>query len=357
MKRSVIILLGISILQSCSSNTDNQQIEKHIEVEEDFIPVDARHEVNNPVFTTVDTLTSFNQTNFVTTLESSVPKRENSIYAATMLFAWDEIREEVEDSIIDIESKKLRVMNTSNSYRNVLNSDEYKTSISVKDYEISAKAHFKIGLPFLEPLTNFRKPFLFKSSEVKSFGFRGDDRTGRIAYYKNDKDFAIRLLPENRAHEIIIIKIKSKKSSLLDYYSAYEDRLINFRQDTIWWKHKFTNEDIVQIPFVEFNIYNDYNTIVGSNFSTSSYRAYKVVEANQETSFILNEEGASVESFAEITVMEAAAEISFEKPEPKHMIFNTDFVIFLKRKDADFPYFGAYIANDELMVKFNKIEK
>jgi hypothetical protein len=357
MKRIIVILLGLISIQGCDSTNDNTPLEEPFIIDEDEFSFETIHEVINPVFNTVDTLTSLNQTNFVTTLESSISKRENSIYAGTMLFAWNEIKEEINDSIINIESKKLRLMNASNSFRNVLNSDEYKTTIEVIRNTIKATAHFKIGLPFYEPLTEFRKPFLFKNSEVKSFGFKGDDRTGRIAYYKNDKDFAIRLLPDNSEHEIILIKVKSKKPTLLKYYTDYEKKRTNFENDTVWWKHKFMNEDVVQIPFVEFNIYKDYNTIVGSIFSTITNRVFKVIEANQKTAFILNEKGASAESYSVIMVCEAAGEINFEKPKPKHMVFDTDFVIFLKRKDAAFPYFGAYIVNDELMVEFETAEE
>jgi hypothetical protein len=41
----------------------------------------------------------------------------------------------------------------------------------------------------------------------------------------------------------------------------------------------------------------------------------------------------------------------FDKPKPKMMIFNKPFVVFLKRKDAKHPYFGVYIANEELLKK------
>ena len=33
------------------------------------------------------------------------------------------------------------------------------------------------------------------------------------------------------------------------------------------------------------------------------------------------------------------------------MIFNKPFLVFLKRKNAEQPYFGVFIANDELLLK------
>ena len=56
-----------------------------------------------------------------------------------------------------------------------------------------------------------------------------------------------------------------------------------------------------------------------------------------------------LESEAEFAATEAVEE--FEKPKPKMMIFDKPFIIFLKRKDAEYPYFGVYIANDELLIK------
>ena len=39
------------------------------------------------------------------------------------------------------------------------------------------------------------------------------------------------------------------------------------------------------------------------------------------------------------------------------MLFDTDFVVFLKRKDTDFSYIWLYITNDELIVNFESIKK
>ena len=102
MKIIIVILLGLISIQGCDSVSDNIPLEEPFIIDEDEFSFETIHEVINPVFNTVDTLTSLNQTNFVTTLESSINKRENSIYTATMLFAWNEIKEEINDSIISI---------------------------------------------------------------------------------------------------------------------------------------------------------------------------------------------------------------------------------------------------------------
>jgi hypothetical protein len=110
--------------------------------------------------------------------------------------------------------------------------------------------------------------------------------------------------------------------------------------------------DHVKIPIINFNLEHHFKNIENSLFSTLN-TAYWVKTFYQKNAFILNENGAKVESEAVVECVEAAAEIiGEEKPQPKHLLFNDDFVIFLKRKDAENPYFGLYITNDELMVKF-----
>jgi hypothetical protein len=345
MKRIAFVIFGFVLLQACNNHNDSiKEVNptKNQDLAKEF----------NKIFKEVDSLSSFENTNFVTTLESPINKNKNSIYTATLLFAWDEIRKEIKDSIINIENERLDLMNNSKTYIGALNKNEYETSIEVKNYKIIAKAHFVKMLPFYEPLIEYQEPFSFKNTEVKSFGFRGEHKVGRIAYYINDNNFGIRLLPEDHEHEIILIKSNTQQSTLSNYFTDYESELENFKNNSIRWKHNFTHEDVVQIPLINFSIDNHYHNMINTFFSTNTGRDFTVSEAYQKTAFTLNEKGAATESYGEIIATEGVMAEGAEKPQPKHLIFNNDFVIFLKRKDADYPYFGLYITNTELMVKF-----
>jgi serine protease inhibitor len=108
----------------------------------------------------------------------------------------------------------------------------------------------------------------------------------------------------------------------------------------------FNEDDKVEIPLIEFNLAKTFDEISGSNF-TSDQRSFIITELFQRNAFVLNENGAEVESEVEFVVVESAEEIG--EPKPKMMIFDKPFVVFLKRKDAENPYFGIYIANNELL--------
>jgi hypothetical protein len=72
-----------------------------------------------------------------------------------------------------------------------------------------------------------------------------------------------------------------------------------------------------------------------------------VDEAWQRTAFILDEVGAEVESEALIYTLE---EIVAEKPQPKRLIFNKPFTLFLTKVNSVNPYFGMWVADAELMI-------
>ena len=145
----ITYILTLSILiSSCKSNLENEI-----------------------VFPEVKNVTELKNTDFVPTLESSFEIKNNIIYGATIPFAWNEIRNEIGTTLTDFSSKRLEEINDTKSYVNVLNNNEYETSVEVDGKEIRAKAYFKKSLPFDEPLTKFDKPLTFGNSNVESFGF------------------------------------------------------------------------------------------------------------------------------------------------------------------------------------------
>lgn len=357
MKRILIITFGLLAFQACQSENKAPQpteLEKEInEIPKEF----------NPVFKDVDSLGAFDNTDFAPTLESSINKKHNSIYSATILFAWDEIRKEIKDSMTHFTSSELELINKSKSYIGVLNKNEYKTNVTVNEDTIFAEAYFQKSLPFSSPLNKHKTPFLFKKDSVASFGFHvygHKSFRAIINFYNCDEDFSITLKPKDRDHEIILIKTNKNQSSLsqyIDYLNSESEEFKNNINSENEWRHNLVKDDDVKIPILNFNIEHNFESIENSLFNTNDI-LYKVLTFYQQNAFILNENGAEVESFAvEEVVEECVAEIGAEIPTPKKMHFNDDFVIFLKRKDGEFPYFGLYITNDELMVKFDDQSK
>lgn len=287
---------------------------------------------------------------FSPTLESKIDTNKNSIYAASLLFAWDELRKTLKHPITNIESKQLKELNNSESFKDVLFKDEYLTEVIIDGNQIISKAYFKILLPFKSNLEKNINQLVFNNKKVDNFGFEGENRTHSIIYYNNDNDFTIRLRPKNREHSIYLMFPDTIETTLNKAWKKLIEKQNFFRRnrrENHYWKYDFQEKDIVSIPIIDFNFNKNYTLIEDTYFEAK--QIYKITKAFQQTAFKLDEKGAKVESFAEIAVEEAHDPFQKNKPTPKQMIFNRPFYIFLKSRDCQFPYFAAYIKNTEFM--------
>jgi len=315
---------------------------------------------NDIKFSVVKNLSEFEKTQFIPTLEHKITNDKNSVYCATLLFAWHEIREQINSSLtISDDYFDLKLLNQSTSYNDVLKKNEYEISGEIDGDLITAKAKFNKSLPFELKLQSFNDKLIFDGQKVSSFGVRGFDsyeqlKIVRIIYYKDDNNFILKLLPKDKEHEIILFKTDKNFNSIAEMSKEIEKMTeigkTEKKNGKISWKYYYSEDDIVIIPKFDFNIETNYNTLEGNYFSTDNDETFQIEQAWQRTAFILDENGAEIESEAEIEV--AVEEIEeYEKPKPKKMIFDKPFLILLKRTDAKNPYFGLWTMNTELMIK------
>jgi hypothetical protein len=309
--------------------------------------------------TEVKKLSDYKNTQFIPTLEDEISDNKNSIYCASLLFAWDEIRKEINSPlIIPSEFTELNLLNNSESFYNVLENKEYESSAEINENSIIAKAEFDKSLPFEHQLQNLNNKLTFNGQKVAAFGLIGvctyeQFQSIKIIYYKNDSNFIVKLIPKEKEHEIILFMSEKKFNSISEMNIEIE-RLTEIgekeiKNDKINWKYYYKEEDQLIIPKFNFNIKTNYDSLEGKKFSSGNEN-YNIERAFQRTAFKLDESGAIIESEAEIEVtVEEIEEI--EKPKPKKMIFDKPFLILLKRTDAKNPYFGLWSTNSELMIK------
>lgn len=310
-------------------------------------------------FTEVKKLSDYKNTQFIPTLENEISDSKNSIYCATLLFAWDEIRNEINSPLsIPSEFTELNLLNNSKSFQNVLENNEYESSVEINGNSIIAKAEFDKSLPFEHQLQNLSNKLTFNGQKVAAFGLIGlcayeQFQNIKIIYYKNDSNFIVKLLPKEKEHEVILFMSEKKFNSISEMNKEIE-RLTEIgkkeiKNNKINWKYYYKEEDQLIIPKFNFNIETNYDSLEGNKFSSENEN-YNIERAFQRTAFKLDESGAIIESEAEIEVTVEEIEET-EKPKPKKMIFDKPFLILLKRTDAKNPYFGLWTTNTELMIK------
>lgn len=329
MKHLILIFSLISIL-SCKKEEKNL--------------IEESKKFSETIFPKAKNVDEIQNTDFVSTFESKLNSNQNIIYSVTLPFAWNEIKNEINFPITNINGNALKELNQTNSFQNTLNKNEYETEVVVQNQIIKAKAYFRKSLPFSEPFHKYDEPLKFDNQNVENFGFGGEDSNAKINFYKDDLNFSISLLPADKEHEIILMMTEdSTLNSFAQYFELFKKEVENQKSEGFSWKSHFTYFDKVRIPMIEFNLKKKFKELIGNQFQAKNLM-YEIVDVNQQNAFVLNEKGAEVESMA---AMDAAA--SAEEIKPKHLIFNKPFVVFLKRKNSDFPYFAVYISNTELL--------
>jgi hypothetical protein len=307
----------------------------------------------------VTDLGSLKQTDFVITLENPISENKNIIYAPAFLYAWDKIKEELKYPIIvdSTHSIDFSLLNKSTSHQSSLTDNEYTATAKIIDGVITAEAFFNKTLPFEKKLQVLDKPINFDTAKVAAFGmyYYNEDaiKFTQILYYKDDNNFILKLVPKDKQHEIILVKGLDKYQTLSDAFKLTIGLVTQGKKeqtdDRLLWKYQIKQEDKFAIPIIKFNIETQYLNIEGQDFSTSGNKRYSVGTAYQRTGFILNENGAVVESEALVKAESDSATPVISHP--KKMIFDKPFLIMIKRVDKAYPYFVMKVANAELLMR------
>ena len=207
-----------------------------------------------------------------------------------------------------------------------------------------AYAYLYKNLKFEKEFEGLEAPIAFHSSggtnRVKGFGIqkyssgkhRELGRQVEVLAYKDDSEFVIRLKSVRPNDEIVLAKVKPR-DTLLATIEAVQKRAGGRRA----WQ--LSKGDTLQIPRFDFDITRSYDELL------KIYYLWK--KAEQKIRFRLDERGAVLKSEARIVVQPEES----GRVEPKHLIFDRPFLIYLKEKGARYPYFALWVDNAELMVR------
>lgn len=315
---------------------------------------------NEQKFSEVKELSEYKITNFIPTIEHKINQDRNAVYSVSLLYAWNQLRNEIKNPIeVSEKDVQLHLLNKSNSFIDALKKNEYTSSGTVDNYNIIIRAEFSKSLTFETKLQDLENKLVYDGQKVASFGVIGNSnyeqlKNIKIRYYKDDDNFLITLLPKDKQHEILLFKSAQIFYSMTDMLVEI-DRLTKIgaaerNEDQLSWKYYFMDEDELVIPKFNFNIKTDYPSLTGRSFKAGQNQ-YQIESVWQRTAFILNENGAEIESEADIDVATDAMDEDYQQPRPKKMIFDKPFLILLKRTESKNPYFGLWTVNTELMIK------
>jgi len=214
----------------------------------------------------------------------------------------------------------------------------------LSDYALISYSYLKKDVKFYYDLDDHFYDQSFNNKvNVDYFGIKEGDpkhnlKNILIHDYKNSDDFIVQLNCKDSLDEIYFAKIPSE-SNLFDTYNSVLNRL-KLKNVEI-----FNGGDILKIPYIKFDTTANYREIEGVKFKNSLIDGKSFQQISQRINFDLNPQGIKLESIVE-SIIDFA---DFENPPPRILAFNKPFLIIMKRKGFENPYFMYWVSGTEFM--------
>ena len=204
-------------------------------------------------------------------------------------------------------------------------------------------AMLKKEFNFLEPFSTAMGSMEFKNSNAKVKCFGVDNTNNPVAgknvevlFYNSTEDFAIKL-KTIEGEEVILYRTSEVGKSFNDYYQDINEKEVKYAGSKV-----FEETDKLLIPFIQIHDDVNYDDLCGKYIKGTNKMYIK--QALQSIHFELNNVGGSVKSEAIIEVPQSES-VDVER----EMIFNNNFVLFLKEGSKKQPYFALNVDNIDLL--------
>jgi len=346
--------------------------------------------------------TSLKKTIITPHMEQSIIKDQNIVYCSTFQLAWNELKDGIvkEDIKMTDEPPMVKILNKGLSTKSDLSEKDYVAMAGFGKDNIVEKINKELTKKFKNEATpvesippdglmiysflyknlEFKKefesivgafPFFYSNGQTSKVGAFGINYCGTpecikshekyvkqvdVLYYPSDDelygditqkhpnvnlmsadltefiDFVIRLNEKAGEDEIILAKIKPE-DTLQKTVEAVNELIKNRKPEAL------STIDVLNIPKFLFDIEHTFGPLLGKLLQNKGVTGFPIARATQTIMFKLDEKGAMVKSTSNMV----AAAI------PKQLIFDRPFLIYLKEKNAKWPYFAMWVANSELM--------
>lgn len=330
------------------------------------------------------------QSAVVPTLDTPMPKGKNVIWCSTLQLAWNRLGKDVLHERPDVRGAEAVVSRLNQTQ---LGEDDlplgsclamagfakdgvvekvksemrhrFKKEVEIDLLEpssILAYAYLEANAAFTIPFFDNREPLHFressgKATEVTSFGI---EERHEYAYHElreqidvlyqlrseNEREpveFAIDLCRDSMPNQIVVAYVPPK-ATLADLLNDLEKKTQEFarqHQEKYW--REFGVRDVLLVPNLNWEVQHHFTELEGTDkrFLNTGFTDYHIAKAMQTIHFKLDRSGAEL----------AAETQMFCLPIPTHFIFDRPFLIVVKKRSANRPFFVMWVDDAELLCK------
>lgn len=286
----------------------------------------------------------------------------NNLWVGTLDLAWKDLEEKIGLNKIELEGKMPQIandLNESTFSKEMLNPNDYKINVErtvTNGYKIDATLNKELN--FLESFDNFNDyKWTFGNSEeyIKYFGINNAspekmNKNVEILFYNKlnngsllSNDMAIKLKTKE-GDEIILYRTDDKKS-FDEYYEDIKAKTKNYKGRT-----EFSEDDELRVPYVKVNGMINYNDLYDKKIKNS--KGLYIYDVIQNVNFYLNERGCNLSSKATMVT-----EYMGIGQDTKYCYFQDTFIIFMKEKKSDKPYFALKVDNNDILEKIEETDE
>lgn len=286
----------------------------------------------------------------------------NNLWVGTLDLAWKELEEKIGLNKIELEGEMPQIandLNESTFSKEMLNPNDYKINVErtvTNGYKIDATLNKELN--FLESFDNFSDyKWTFGNSEeyIKYFGINNAspeemNKNVEILFYNKlnngsllSNDMAIKLKTKE-GDEIILYRTDDKKS-FDEYYEDIKAKAKNYKGRT-----EFSEDDELRVPYVKVNGMINYNQLYDKKIKNS--KGLYIYDVIQNVNFYLNERGCNLSSKATMVT-----EYMGIGQDTKYCYFQDTFIIFMKEKNSDKPYFALKVDNNDILEKIEETDE
>ena len=375
--KCVGLVVGAVCLAVLACSSDDRHGRKHAELAKSHVGSSA----------------GLSKTVILPTLDEPLPEGKNAIWCASFQIVWDRLASDVlkaPPQVSGAESLCARLNGTPFDASNLRQDCCYAAAGFVNDgivekitgdmrsrfpsvpaptltseqEAIVAYAYLGASLKFTIPFFDSRDALSFQDSAsgeaaVASFGIRHDDD---YAYYDmreqvdvlyaafglegyedgyHKAQFAIDPCKDSTPYQIVLAYVP-RGDTLGATLSQLEQKINGFAEAP--HGDEFGPNDVLLVPMQNWRIEHHFSELEGrdKHLKNPGFEGYYVAQALQTIDFRLDRGGAELKSEAKV----------FYAPVPRYFIFDRPFLVYMKLRGAERPFFVMWVDNSELLLPF-----
>ena len=192
------------------------------------------------------------------------------------------------------------------------------------------------------------------ASKVQSFGIREEDDYAYmqlrnqvdVIYMSHDKnhrliEFAVDLDRNSEPNQIVVAMIEPG-GSLAETLSSLDKKIASYKNDR-GEPSEFGIRDVLLVPDMCWQLTHHFSELEGKAFDNKNLSGQRMDVAQQDIMFRLDRSGAELRSEAKMAC----------KPMAIYYITDRPFLVYMKKRGADVPYFAMWVANSELLTPWD----